>query len=84
MAGETRVSKWGLKGKKPHNKWSSEEDKLLIKIVSFEGQRWNHISRIFNNGRTGSDLHQRWNSVLDPRLNFDPLTIEEEKKILIY
>jgi hypothetical protein len=63
-------------------KWSKEEDLKLIKLVKkfSEGcftDTWTRIAEQISN-KTPSQCFQHWNRVLNPNINKEPWTIEEE------
>ena len=64
------------------NKWTTEEDNLLREAVSKNGSRcWGVISR-FVPGRTGKQCRERWIFGLDPSINKDTWTKEEDETLI--
>ncbi|OHT06341.1 hypothetical protein TRFO_05511 [Tritrichomonas foetus] len=47
-------------------KWTQEEDELLVQKYNELGPKWSKISKFFS-GRTGSSLKNRWNYSICPR-----------------
>ena len=69
---------------KPHkkNKWTAEEDKLLKEAVAKHGSKnWGSIARHIP-GRTGKQCRERWIFGLDPNVNKDTWTKEEDDKLI--
>ncbi|KAM6556834.1 hypothetical protein CsatB_003853 [Cannabis sativa] len=61
-----------------------EEDKQLIKLVGEYGvKRWSTIAK-FIKGRMGKQCRERWHNHLDPSLNKNPWTEEEESILIKY
>ena len=66
--------------KKGHrSKFTTEEDKMLIKIVNEVGNnKWNTVSLMMP-GRNARQCRERWSNYLDPKLENSPWTPEEEE-----
>ena len=64
------------------NKFTAEEDKLLLEIASkTKVHNWNEIAKKVGT-RNARQCRERWNNYLNPSLRNDPWT-EEEDKLLI-
>jgi len=62
--------------KKP---WTDEEDELVTHLIAEYGlQRWRHIAS-FVKGRSGKQVRERWRNQLDPNLNKEEFTEEEDQ-----
>ncbi|KAL2318374.1 hypothetical protein Fmac_032250 [Flemingia macrophylla] len=62
--------------------WKEHEDEKLRQLVQEHGPReWNLISEQLE-GRTGKSCRLRWVNHLDPKLNRNPFTKEEEERLL--
>jgi len=62
--------------------WTKEEDELLTKLVRDLGPRnWSHIANKLN-GRIGKQCRERWYNHLDPDINKNPWTEEEDLVII--
>ena len=67
--------------------WSQEEDDCIASLVEEYGtKRWSTVaealnSRIPDANRTGKQCRTRWLNHLDPNINKDPWTEEEESII---
>jgi len=65
--------------------WKSEEDMAISKLVQKYGtKKWSLISRKLQEefhifGRTGKQCRERWHNHLDPKVDKNPLSEEEEK-----
>ena len=69
---------------RPHkkNKWTAEEDKLLRDAVAKHGSKnWGSIARHIP-GRTGKQCRERWIFGLDPNVNKDTWSKEEDDKLI--
>ena len=63
--------------------WSSYEDqRLLCAIYNCGIENWTQISKFVGNGRTRSQCSQRWYRGLDPKINKNQWTKEEEAKLI--
>jgi hypothetical protein len=61
--------------------WTSEEDDLLRQAVAFIGaKKWSLISK-YMKGRIGKQCRERWHNHLNPGINKDAWTLEEDKCI---
>ncbi|CAN9515766.1 unnamed protein product [Ophioblennius macclurei] len=66
-------------GKSP---WSKEEDKKLTELVGFYGiKHWEIIAKNLK-GRLAKQCHERWHNYLDPAMQKNYWTIEED--LIIY
>lgn len=61
--------------------WTKEEDKTLVELVQKNGCNWSLISS-FIEGRTGKQVRERYLNKLDPKINRNRFTAEEDLKIL--
>ncbi|RDY06651.1 Transcription factor MYB52, partial [Mucuna pruriens] len=62
--------------------WKEAEDEKLRQLVREHGpQNWNSIAEHLE-GRAGKSCRLRWFNHLDPRLNRNPFTKEEEERLL--
>lgn len=74
------------KKKKPifskHKKWTKEEDSKLLKmVVIFGAKDWRNLSKHME-GRNSRQCRERWQNYLNPNLNFNNWTLEEDKLLL--
>ncbi|TKY56042.1 Transcription factor MYB44 [Spatholobus suberectus] len=64
------------------NYWKVAEDEKLRQLVQQHGPHdWNSIAEHLE-GRTGKSCRLRWVNHLDPRLNRNPFTEEEDERLL--
>jgi hypothetical protein len=71
-----------LKRRRTVRKWSKEEDEIMVNLVNEYGtRRWGLIGSKLN-GRTGKQCRERWHNQLDPRINKEEWTEEEEQLLL--
>lgn len=62
--------------------WSQEEDFRLLTAVSRYGNHdWRMISAFVGSGRTSSQCNQRWTRALNPQINHNPWTADEDKRL---
>ncbi|EOA15389.1 hypothetical protein CARUB_v10006405mg, partial [Capsella rubella] len=62
--------------------WTSLEDSKLRELVAVSGpQKWSHIGKQMQ-GRTGKTCRSRWFNYLDPKINKDAFSDEENEKLL--
>lgn len=61
--------------------WSNEEDERLRRGVDMYGNDWARISLVVK-GRTGDQCSKRWHDVLNPCINRDAWTPEEDRLLL--
>jgi len=67
---------------KKKNKWTFEEDNLLREAVQqFGCQNWGNLAKCVP-GRTGKQCRERWLVGLDPSINKDSWTKEEDDTLL--
>ena len=74
------VIEYPTKTSRPHpkDKFTSEEDNLLVELVSQIGEdNWALISSKIN-GRNTRQCRERWNKYLSPKVNTSAWTIEED------
>ena len=64
-------------------KFCADEDKKLTELVYMYGEDWNKILR-FMPGRTLRQVMERWKYYLDPTINNEPWTPDEDKRLLQY
>lgn len=63
--------------------WSLNEDLRLIAAVYRCGtSSWDNVSNFVGRGRSRIQCLQRWTRVLNPKINKDPWTTEEEKRLV--
>lgn len=66
----------------PKSKWTQEEDYLLVQAVKKIGElKWNQISK-FVGTRSGKQCRERQFTNLNPDINNEPWTPEEDEKLL--
>ncbi|CAA6661262.1 unnamed protein product [Spirodela intermedia] len=62
-------------------RWSVDEDKRLkVAVILFGAKNWNKIAQ-FTPGRTQVQCRERWVNCLDPSLNLEEWTEEEDTKL---
>lgn len=61
--------------------WAKEEDQQIIHLVKKYGTSWSRISKEMQS-RNGKQIRDRYINVLDPFINKDKFTIEEDAKIV--
>jgi hypothetical protein len=62
--------------------WTETEDKMVIELVSkFGAKKWSVIASHLP-GRIGKQCRERWHNHLNPDINKDAWTEEEDRKIL--
>ena len=61
--------------------WTKEEDELIVELVKKYGTSWSSISKEMLS-RNGKQIRDRYINVLDPCINRDKFTIEEDSMIL--
>ncbi|EAX97211.1 Myb-like DNA-binding domain containing protein [Trichomonas vaginalis G3] len=63
-------------------KWSPEEDRILMKQIKETGPlMWDQIARHIP-GRSGKQCKERWITVLDPNINRQDWSAEEDSRLL--
>ena len=78
------MNRWTLKLNPRVNKgmWTPEEDQRIIDLVAQHGaQKWSVIAGQMK-GRIGKQCRERWVNHLNPNVNKDPWTEEEDRMIL--
>lgn len=64
-------------------KWTTEEDTALTKMVGEYGTKcWALIATKLDQNRTGKQCRERWHNQLDPSINKDTWTAEEERLLV--
>ena len=66
----------------PKMKWSKEEDELLTQVVKQYGTKKWTIVAAHVPGRTGKQCRERWITNLDPEINKNQFSFEEDSKLL--
>ncbi|CAH9094195.1 unnamed protein product [Cuscuta europaea] len=61
--------------------WSAEEDRALVRLVSEFGDKWSVIGAKMI-GRVGKQCRERWHNHLRPDIQKNPLTEEEERRLV--
>lgn len=64
-------------------KFSPEEDKILLELYKRYGEDWGRITQ-FMPDRTIRQVMERWKYYLDPAINAEPFTAEEDKRLIEY
>ena len=59
-------------------KWTQEEDNKIIELVALYGKNWSAIAKLFKT-RNGKQIRDRYINVLDPSINKEKFTEEEDK-----
>ena len=68
--------------RKAINKWTAEEDAAMLALIKAHGiQHWGLIAEKLV-GRTGKQCRERWHNQLDPAINKQPWSEEEETILL--
>lgn len=62
-------------------KWTREEDTLLVTLVAQKFKSWGDVASHIP-GRTHKQCRDRWTQHLDPALNTDVFTDEEDQRLL--
>jgi len=69
-------------GRKAINKWTVDEDTAMLALIRAHGiAHWGLIAEKLV-GRTGKQCRERWHNQLDPTINKQPWTDEEETVLL--
>lgn len=67
---------------RPINRWTKEEDELVIRLVEKYGpKKWTVIARELK-GRIGKQCRERWHNHLNPQIIKSSWTDEEERTII--
>ncbi|CAI2358777.1 unnamed protein product [Moneuplotes crassus] len=72
------------------NHWLPQEDEAITKLVNrFGTKQWKTISKEYskitkNKKRSAKQCRERWHNHLDPKINKEPITLDEERKIFEY
>lgn len=61
--------------------WTETEDRLLLNLVNKFGKNWSLLSR-YMPSRTGKQIRERFINSLDPSINRDKFSLEEDRNIL--
>ncbi|CDW76882.1 myb-like dna-binding domain containing protein [Stylonychia lemnae] len=82
--------KWnqGHKSSITKTQWQKREDDELFLIISEKGtKQWQEIAEMLNSklgvNRNGKQCRERWYNFLNPEINRDPFSNEEDLKILL-
>ena len=79
---QPQTNQMQIKKTHPKNKFTKEEDEMLIKAVASCGKlNWRKISLMLPS-RNARQCKDRWENYLDPNLNKTPFTIEEDMLLL--
>ncbi|KAG5611096.1 hypothetical protein H5410_022377 [Solanum commersonii] len=63
-------------------RWNPEEDELLQKLVKEHGaENWSFIGQLIS-GRSGKSCRFRWCNQLNPQVEHQPFTLEEDNTII--
>lgn len=65
--------------KKGH--WQKAEDDTLINLIQIHGKNWSLISKFLKN-RSGKQIRQRFLNCLDPSINKQKFSLQEDLKII--
>lgn len=68
---------------KLRQKWTKDEDKLILSLVEKHGLNWCLIASMLE-GRTGKQVRERYLNKLDRNINRAKFTEEDDKKIIQY
>lgn len=68
---------------KLRQKWTKDEDKLILSLVEKHGLNWCLIASMLE-GRTGKQVRERYLNKLDRNINRAKFTDEDDKKIIQY
>ena len=63
-------------------RWTEEDDKILINLVSELGHNWPLIASRMD-GRTSKQVKERWTNQLDPTISTEPWTAEDDHQLVI-
>lgn len=63
-------------------RWTEEDDKMLINLVSELGHNWPTIASRME-GRTSKQVKERWTNQLDPSISTEPWTSEDDHQLVI-
>ena len=70
------------KGRRRARPWTQEEDLRLLKGIYKHGlDNWGEVVKLVGNGRTRPQCSQRWYRGIDPKINKQPWTPEEDDKL---
>jgi hypothetical protein len=62
--------------------WEKNEDQKIIEGIKVYGKQWCKIANKFFSDRTGKQIRDRYTSYLDPAINKNKFSTEEDLKIL--
>jgi myb proto-oncogene protein len=62
--------------------WTLEEDTYLMKLVKTHGKKWSIIAKVHIVKRTGKQIRDRYVNYLDPELNREPFSEEEDNHLI--
>lgn len=72
-----------LAGRRRSHSWSVSEDNRLIYAIHHDGfGDWSRVAAFVGNGRTRSQCSQRWHRTLDPRINKNNWSAEDDQKLI--
>jgi len=63
-------------------RWTEEDDKILINLVSVLGHNWPLIASRMD-GRTSKQVKERWTNQLDPTISTEPWTAEDDHQLVV-
>jgi hypothetical protein len=63
-------------------RWTEEDDKILITLVSELGHNWPVIAARMD-GRTSKQVKERWTNQLDPSISTEPWTSEDDNQLVV-
>ena len=70
------------KGRRRARPWTQDEDLRLLKGIYKHGlDNWGEVVKLVGNGRTRPQCSQRWYRGIDPKINKQPWTPEEDDKL---
>jgi myb proto-oncogene protein len=61
--------------------WSTEEDETVRKLIRKVGRNWKVLSEMLGS-KTGKQIRERFINKLDPKINRDDWTDEEDRRII--
>ena len=62
-------------------RWSEEDDKFLVLLVSELGHNWPLLATRME-GRTSKQVKERWTNQLDPTISTDPWMAEDDQQLV--
>lgn len=82
--GQQVAERWDkvLNPKLMKGSWTDQEDETIIEFVKQNGtKKWQKLCQLLP-GRIGKQCRERWRNHLDPAINHDPWTPEEDKLLI--